>query len=246
MATGSSPPAPAAQRSQRGAPGTGLVRLSGLAGAIFFALIVAQATLRSDAPSATDSGQDIFDYVTEHQGDLQLGAALLALAMAAVLLWLPALYRALRLAEGKDASLAVAVVAGGTIAAASGAMTALVQGTMAVRISDLGAGNVGVWWTMWLLSIGAIVLGLLVVIGVTAFVSLQRHLFSRWFAVASVVLALVSLVGVVTLGYAGAGVQIVAAVAVVLDSVWILLVSIFLWRDPSLAVAGDDRSELSG
>lgn len=241
-----SPQVPAAPRTERGVAGTGLVRLSALAGAIFFALIVVQSTLRSDAPSATDSGQDIFDYVTEHQGDLQLGAVLLGLAMAAALLWLPAVYRALRRAEGTTSGLAVAVVAGGALAAASGAMTALIQGTIAVRISDLGAANVRVWWTMWLLSIGAIVLGLLVVIGVTAVISLQRHLFARWFTVASVVLALLSVVSVFTLGFAGAGVQTVAGIAVLLDSIWILLVSIFFWRDPSLAVAGGDQSGLSG
>jgi site-specific recombinase len=163
--------------------------------------------------------------------------------MAAALVWLPALYRALRRAEGTQSGLAVAAVAGGALAAASGAMTALIQGTIAVRIDDLGATSVAVWWTMWLRSIGAIVLGLLVGIGVTGIVSLQRHLFARWFAVASVALALVSVVGAFTLGYAGVGVQTVAGIAVLLDSVWILLVSIFLWRDPSLAVTDRDRAE---
>jgi hypothetical protein len=99
---------------------------------------------------------------------------------------------------------------------------------------------------MWLLSIGAILLGLLVGIGVSGIVSLQRHLFARWFAVASVVLALLWVVGAFTLGYAGAGLQTVAGIAVLLDSVWILLVSVFLWRDPALADTGRDQAELSG
>ena len=238
---------PTAQRAtEPGVAGTGWARLSALAGAIFFALIVICSTLRSGAPSATDSGEDILDYVTQHQGELQLGAALFGLAMAAALLWLPALYRALRRAEGTDSGLAVAAVAGGAIAAASGAMTALIQGTVAVRAGDLSGASIRVWWTMWLLSIGAILLGLLVSIGVTGIVSLQRHLFARWFAVASVVLALLSVVGAFTLGYAGAGLQTVAGIAVLLDSVWILLVSVFLWRDPALADTGRDRAELPG
>jgi hypothetical protein len=210
---------------------------------MFFALIVVQSALRSGAPSATDSGQDIFDYVTQHQGELQLGAALLGLAMAAALLWLPGLYHALRRAEGTS-GLAVAAIAGGAFAAASGAITALVQGTIAVRIDDLGAAGVPVWWTMWLLSIGAIVLGLLVVISVTGIVALRRDLFARWFARLSVVLALASVVGAFTLGYAGTAVQAVAGIAVLLDSVWILVVSIFLWRDPSPALTRRDEIEL--
>jgi hypothetical protein len=89
---------------------------------------------------------------------------------------------------------------------------------------------------MYLLSIGASLLGLLLVIGVTAFVSLQTKLFAGWFVVSSVVLALVSVIGAFTIGYDTSGIQVVAGVAIVLDSVWILLVSIFLWRDPALAL----------
>jgi hypothetical protein len=225
-----------AQRSRRDhVAGTAWVRSSAVAGAVFFTLIAVQSTLRSGAPSATDPGQEIVDFVNEHQGRLQLGAVLLGLAMAAALAWLPALYRTLSRAEGASSGLAIAAIAGGALAAASGAVTALIQGTIAVQIGNLDADGVGMWWTMWLLSIGAIVLGLLVCIGVTAAISLRHHVFARWFAVASVFLALLSVVGVFTLGYAGAGVQTVAGVAVLLDSVWILLVSVFLWLDPSLA-----------
>jgi hypothetical protein len=229
-----SPLEPAQQSDEHHVTGTGWDRSSALAGALFLILIVAQSALRSGAPSATASGQEIVDFVTEHQGRLQLGAALLGLAMAAALVWLPALYRTLRRAEGTNSGFAVAAVAGGVVAAAGGAMTALIQGTIAARIGELDEASIGVWWTMWMLSIGAIVLGLLVTIGVTAVISLRRHLFARWFTMASVLLALVSVVGVFTLGYAAAGVQTVAGIAVLLDSVWILVMSIFLWRDPSL------------
>jgi hypothetical protein len=78
------------------------------------------------------------------------------------------------------------------------------------------------------------VLGLLVLIGASAVVCAQRRLFTRWFAVASVVLALVSIAGAFTIGYDGDGIQTTAGIAVLLDSVWILLASIYLWRKPAL------------
>jgi hypothetical protein len=90
---------------------------------------------------------------------------------------------------------------------------------------------------MFQMSIGATLLGLLLLIGATAVVSLESQLFGRWFAVASVVLALVSIVGAFTIGYATTGIQATAGIAVILDSVWILFVSFFLWRDPELALA---------
>jgi hypothetical protein len=89
---------------------------------------------------------------------------------------------------------------------------------------------------MYLMSIGATLLGLLLVTGVTTIVCLQTKLFAGWFAVASIVLTLISLIGAFTIGYDTSAIQVVAGVAIVLDSVWILLVSIFLWRDPALAL----------
>jgi hypothetical protein len=53
---------------------------------------------------------------------------------------------------------------------------------------------------MFLMSLGATLLGLLLLIGATAVVSLQTDLFACWFAVASVVLTLISIVGAFTIG----------------------------------------------
>jgi len=79
------------------------------------------------------------------------------------------------------------------------------------------------------MSIGATLLGLLVLIGVTAIISLQRQPFPRWFALASVVLVMVSIAGALTLGYVTTA-TCVLVVAIVLDSVWIFVVSFFLTR----------------
>jgi hypothetical protein len=149
---------------------------------------------------------------------------------------LSALFRALREAEGGRPGLAVAALGGGVLAAAASVTGALILGATAARITDLEPGQARLGWTMFLMSIGATLLGLLLLIGVTAIVSLEADLFPRWFAVVSVVLALVSIVGALTIGYATTGIQAAAGIAVILDSVWILLVSVFLWRDPELAL----------
>jgi hypothetical protein len=89
---------------------------------------------------------------------------------------------------------------------------------------------------MYLMSIGATLLGLLLAIGVTAIISLQQRLFARWFALASVGLALLSVAGASTIGYATTATYVLSGAAIVLDSVWIFVVSLFLWRDPTLAL----------
>jgi hypothetical protein len=91
------------------------------------------------------------------------------------------------------------------LAAASTVTGALIMGTTAARIADIGSAGARLWWTMYLMSIGATLLGLLLLVGATAVVSLETRLFPRWFTVASVVLALVSIVGAFTIGYPTTG-----------------------------------------
>ena len=80
--------------------GTMTGRLAAIAGAVSFALILIGATMLSNAPSATASGQKTLSYLALHHGRLQLGAVLTALAMATALAWATGLSRALRKAEG--------------------------------------------------------------------------------------------------------------------------------------------------
>ena len=223
-------------RQVAGVAGALSVRVAALGGAVFFALVLVYAGLTSGAPSATDSRRVIFDYLTDNQGQLQLAAVVMGLAMPAALLWLSGHFQALTRAEGGTPGLALAALGGGVLTAASSVVGALVLGTTATRVTDLGPAGARVWWTMHLLSTGATLLGLLLLIGATAAVCLQRQLFARWFAVASVVLALASMIGAFTIGYDTAGIQVVAGIAIVLDSVWIFLVSIFLWRDTAVAL----------
>lgn len=218
-------------------PGALSARLAALGGAVFFALFLTFAVLTSGTPSATDSRRDTFDYLSAHHGRIQLAAAVLALSMPAALLLVSGLFRALRKAEGGTAALAIAALGGGVLAAASTVTGALIMGTTAARIADIGPAGARLWWTMYLMSIGASLLGLLLLIGTTAVVSLETGLFARWFSVASIVLVLVSIVGAFTIGYATTAIQATAGIAVILDSVWIFLVGYFLWRDPGLALS---------
>lgn len=217
-------------------PGATSVRLAGLAGVIFFVLIVIAASFRSGAPTAADTGKEVLDWVTKHHGRMQLGAVLVGLGMAAVLVWLAGLFRALRRVEGGTPGLAVAALGGGILAAAATVMGALIEGVTATRIADLGTSGARVFWTAFLLSLGTTLLGLFVLIGATAVICLRTQLFARWFGGASVALAIVSAAGACTIGYTSDGIQVVAGIAVLLDSVWILLVGLFLLREPGLAL----------
>jgi hypothetical protein len=215
---------------------TGWVRVTALGGLVFFGLVMAFAALTSNSPAAADTRPEFFNYVAQHHDRLQWAAVLYGLAMPAALLFSSGLFAALRKAEGGRARLAVAALGGGVLAAAATVTGALVLGTTATRFLDLGPDGTRVFWTMWQLSFGAILTGQLLMIGSTAVVGWRSRLFSRWFMVASVVLTLLSVVGVFALGFISAGIQIVGVIAVLLNAVWILVASLYLLRRPELAV----------
>lgn len=226
-------------------PGSVSVRLAALGGAAFFALVLAFGILTRGTPSVTDPARETFDYISAHQGALQLAAVLYGLAMPAALLFLSGLFRALREAEGGKAGLAVAAVCGGVLAAASTVTGALILGVTATRIAVIGPVNASLWWTMFQMSFAATLLGLVLLVGATAVVSLESQLFPRWFSLASVGLAVLSIVGAFAIGYVTTGILGAAGIAVILNCVWIFVVSFFLWRDPELALqSGSARSRL--
>jgi hypothetical protein len=211
------------------------VRVTAVGGFVFFALVICFGTLLSEMPAATADRREVFAYLVEHQDALQLAAALYGLSMVGALLFLCGLFAALAKAEGGRRRLATAAATGGVLAASATLTGALVLGVLANRPVDLGAAGARAVWAMFLMSFGGVLVGHTVMIGSAAAVSLRTGVFARWFGIASVVLALASAVGGLTLGYPAVGIQVVAGVTVVLNSVWILLASTFLWRRPALA-----------
>lgn len=216
-------------------------RWAAISGAVFFGLIMIHASLTSGAPAASDPARETFAWVAKHHERMQLDAAVFAFAAVAATVWLSGLVRALRRADrGMDGPALVALV-GGALAGASTVLAALVEGTLANRYVDLGASGTHVWWTLFLFSTAATLFGFVLMTGATAAVSLRRALFPHWFAFASALLAVLSAIGATTVGYTADGIQATAGIAILLDCVWILLTSLYLWRTPELGADPPDQ-----
>jgi hypothetical protein len=212
-------------RQEVKAAGTAFGRPARLAAAAFVAVVIITGFLLSRAPDATDSSQKIFSYLAHHQGQLQATAVLAGLAATAVLVWVSGVFRALSSVEGGTPGPALAALGGGVLAAASTVTLALIGGTTAIRFNDLGPAGARVFWTMFVLSRGAILVGLAAVIGATAVACWRAQPF-RWFTVPSAVMALASVAGACAIGYPELGV--VTYPVLFFDGVWIL-VSSYLW-----------------
>ena len=108
--------------------------------------------------------------------------------------------------------------------------------TTALRIDDLTPPGARFYFTLFRFTQAGTNFGLAVLVGAAALVSLRRRLFSRWFTIVSVLLAILTVIGGWALAYAGDAIQACAGVALILDVVWIMVVSVRLLRTPELAV----------
>jgi hypothetical protein len=214
------------------------VRVAAVAGALFFVLIVVQGPVLSSGPPAlTDSTQKVYAYFSAHHSHLKLAAACYALAMSAILCWLPAFYGVLRRAMDEFAGLALGAAAGIVLAAAMSVSTAAIEATIACRFGEIDPSLTRVLYTLQQFTQGGILFGLLVAVGLAGVVSLQTGLFGRWFALSSLVLAVVSLAGGSAIAYANSTAQTLAAIGLSLDSLWVLAVSVLIYRRPALALS---------
>ena len=213
------------------------VRLCALAGLAFVVLIVvAGPVLQSGSPSLTDSSAKMYHFMLTHVGKLKASGALSGFAVAAVLVWLAAHFSALRKAEGGHAGFAPAALAGGILAAASTVVGGAVLGVATLRIHDLTAVEARFFWTLQQFMSGGILAGLTILVGASAVVFLNTGIYGRWFTWVSAALAVLDLVGILGIVYANGAIQAIVGIGLSLTILWILVVSVMLWRKPELAI----------
>lgn len=209
------------------------IRVAAVAGAAFAVLIlVAGPVLGRSSPNLSASGQTTFDYVRAHRSSIQLSAALGALGTGAFVIWLSGLFGALRHTTEGFPGLAIAAVAGGVLAASTSIVSQAIKATTACQIAEIGPHNVHVWFALVKFSNGGVLIGLTVVIGLTAAAALDTAMVARWFAILSCVLAVGSLLGAASATYAATAPQQAGKVVLTLDTAWVLVFSILLWRRP--------------
>jgi hypothetical protein len=214
------------------------VRLCALAGLAFVVLIIVGGPiLQGSSPSVTDSTAKIYNYISSHVSDLKASAALSAFAMAAVLVWLAAHFSSLRKAEGGRSGFAVAALSGGILATAVTVTVSGVSATTALRVHDLGPSGARFFFTLDQFVNSGILAGLSILVGASALVFLRAGLYARWFGWATAALAVIDLVGILAVAYTNGAAEAFNVIGSSLTIIWILVISIMLWRKPERAIA---------
>jgi hypothetical protein len=202
------------------------VRLVPLAGVVFVVLAVVSLFVAGEPPDADDSVREVIEYYDDHEASIIVGSVLEGLGAVALLFFAASLRRAIRREErGSGGVLSVVALAGGVVAAAGIGTDAAIRFALADVATDIepaAAQSLNALWSDFFfpmaVGIGALVLA-------TGLAGLRTRVIPTW-------LAWVSFLIFVAM-FTPAG-----PVAFLVSAVWVVIVSILLWRREVTAPTG--------
>ena len=209
-----------------------LERWGAWAGIAFVVLVLITAFLPGSPPKPSDSAVKITKYFVDKSDEIRITTYVGGLATIAILFWLGALWRFMRTAEGPGPMLATSAVAAGAVAAALNAVGGIVFGTVAILKLQSGIDDKSIRFFYVLGNDFAVAGGFAVIVMLAAvsFLVLRSDLMPKW-------VAALGGVTIVLFFVAGGGVTstkdfllYVLLGALVLFSVWIVVVSIMMMK----------------
>ena len=217
-----------------------LVQSAGVAGILFVVLIVLSAVITGNPPSGTDPTTKIVSYVVSNRGAL-LASAVLGTAGSMVILWWVGVLGYLLRAGDEQSPVGWIVLVSGAAASVVGAVSGLPLATLALVANQPGGlDNSSATRVLYELTNQANPLGFLLAMFLVALgVGLvQRNFAVPWLGWLSLALAVVNLVGgVLALTTTNSAAGVVGLVGLVGFGVIVLVVSIYMLRYRSTAVA---------
>jgi hypothetical protein len=204
-------------------------RLAALGGIWFVVLSVIGAFLPGAPPAPDDSNTKIANYFADHAGAIKAGIFLTGLGLIGLFWWLGTLWRVLNDAEAGRPRMAVvaaaSLAAAGALALASGAITS----TLALQEKERAA-DVKFFYVLSFVMIAAAGFALVAHIAAATSLSFRKKIFSPVINVVGWIAALFFLIaGLGVVSTAGA-LNVVGLLAFLVWGLWIVLVSIHLWR----------------
>ncbi len=215
-------------------------RFGALGGVLFVILLVISGVLSGSPPALDDRAREFVDYFADHDTELAVAAYLDALAIVPILFWLGSLWRRMRIAEDGRPRLAVVAVGGLVLAASFGIAASVVLGATALRVDGLEPETVKAFYTLSVTLDAASAVGLATLIAAVSALVLRTGMFPRWLGWAGEVLALAALVAGAGTATENGAIAVVGAVVFTLFLLWVLVVSILLFRakEPGTPAAG--------
>ena len=216
------------------------------AGIAFVVLILVTAFLPGSPPKLSDSSAKITKFFVDKADEMRIVTYVGGLATVAVLLWLGALYRVLRRAEGA-AQLSVSALAGGIIAAALTTTGGVVLGAVAILKLQNGIEPAGVrfFYVLGNMLVIAAGFGVIVLIGATSLIVARTGIMPKWIAVLGLVDVLLWFVATGAVTSTKDFVFYFSLAAFGLFAIWVLSVSIMMLRSAGEGSGSPEVAEAS-
>ena len=191
--------------------------LTPLTGVVFVVLTVVALTMGGEAPDPDDPIREVVEYWVDNEGALIIGSVLEGLAAVALIFFAATLRRALRRGEDGAGVLSVAAMGGGIVAAAGVGVDSAFRFALGDLAGEVEPGVIVTLNAVWSDFFLPMVIGLATLILATSLAALRTRFIPVWLAWIGVLLCVVF--------FTPAG-----FVAFLVSALWILIVSILLWR----------------
>jgi len=204
---------------------SGVAALAPLTGALFVVLTVAGFLPGGEPPDADAPIGEVVEYWVDNDAAAMVGTILHALAAVALIFFAASLRRALRRSEDGAGILSVAAMGGGIVAAAGIGVDASIRFAAADLAGDVDGVVIQTLNALWSDFFFPMVIGLATLILATGLSALRTRVIPVWLAWIGFLICIVF--------FTPAG-----FVAFLVSGLWVIVVSILLWREEAAMSAG--------
>jgi hypothetical protein len=207
-------------------------RWGALGGVLFVVLVVVAAVIGGSPPKPSDTAQTIENYFKDNQDALRIGSYLNGLAMIPLLWFLATLFGRLRRAEGGTGRVSGIALTGGVAAVA----IAMIANGFSAFAALHPVGSTGTFLASTIL-FGYAGFAIAVFVAATSIVVLRTKLLPQWFGAIGAALAVFWLVAAACVSTESDTINTVGLVAFLAWGVWLVILSVMLYRAPSPAMS---------
>jgi hypothetical protein len=211
-------------------------KIAALGGIAFVVLNVVGSIAQGAPPAPDDSADDILEWFVDHDTGIQVAAFLGGLSLIALAWWFGSLWRRMARAEGGNHRLSVVALGSLFSSGALFAASTAVLSTVAIRADETGAEGARLFYllsTVLLSFAGFFIVAHLAAINA---LSLRAGLLPRWMTYVGILASALFLVASIGSATDAAGILVFGFLGFIAWSVWIVAVSVQLWRTADAVV----------